>query len=158
VISLTPLVEHLKPIPAGFTGLWFRAVGGAAEYARIEPQALPLPACWVVRAADQVRHAGERTEDATFLFDVVIALENVRMHDVGDTDDELLIYRRAVKALLLGWEIAPDVRPIKWGGGRVLEYTDGDIYWADRYAFDALITNYLPDPPMYAGVSNQGEH
>lgn len=158
MISLTPLVAHLKPKPAGFDGVWFRAVGGAAEYAAISPEALPLPACWVVRAADQVRHAGERTEDTTFVFDVVIAVENLRQADPRTMDDELLKYRSAVKDRLLGWEISPGVMPIKWGGGKVLEYTNGDIYWADRYTFSALITNYLPDPPAYTGIANTGEH
>lgn len=158
MLSLAPLVEHLRPAPADFDGLWFRAVGGAADYARIRPDALPLPACWVVRAADQVRHAGERTEDLTLVFDVVVAIENLRLDDPRDMDDELLKYRRAVKDRLLGWEIQPDVRPLKWAGGKVLEYTDGDIYWADRYTCEALITNYLPDPPAYAGIANTGDH
>lgn len=158
MISLTPLVTLIKAAPAGFEGLWFRQVGGAAEYARIEPQELPLPACWIVRGADAVRHAGECAEDTTLAFDVVIGIENARMHDVGDTDDALLTYRRAVKQLLLGWEIAPELRPIKWSGGRVMEYTNTDLYWADRYVFEALITNYRPDPQPYAGIANTGEH
>ena len=160
MLSLTPLIDHLTPKPDGFDGLWFRQVAGAAEYARLRPEALPLPACWIVRSADKVRHAGERAEDTTFAFDVVIAIENVRTHAQGETDDALLRYRQAVKALLLGWEIETDVRPINWEGGRVLEYTDGDLYWADRYSFAALITNWLPDPQNYAGLtfrSNQPE-
>lgn len=157
MISLAPLIARLGPKPAGFDKLWFRQVGGAAEYARIRPEALPLPAAWVVRSADKVRHAGERAEDVTFAFDVVIAIENARDHARGETDDVLLHYRQAVKTLLLGWAIDSGCRPIKWEGGRVLEYTDGDIYWADRYSFDALITNYLPDPPAYDGLYNMGE-
>ncbi len=153
MLSLKPLILHLTPKPAAFDGLWFRQVAGAAEYARLRPEALPLPACWIVRAADQVHHAGERAEDCRFAFDVVIAIENARTHAQGDTDDALLRYRQAVKDLLLGWEIEPDVRPIQWEGGRVLEYTDGDLYWADRYAFNALITHYLPDPPNYSGLT-----
>jgi len=153
MLSLKPLIDYLTPKPAGFEGLWFRQVAGAAEYARLRPEALPLPACWIVRAADKVSHAGERAEEVRLVFDVVIAITNARTHAQGDTDDELLRYRQAVKTLLLGWEIEPDVRPIQWDGGRVLEYTDGDQYWADRYAFDAVITNYLPDPPNYAGLT-----
>lgn len=157
MISLTPLIAHLAPKPAGFEGLWFRKVGGAAEFAQIRIENLPLPAAWIVRAADRVSHAGERAEDVTLAFDVVIAIENVRSHTQGDTDDELLKYRKAVCALLLGWEISPDVKPIKFAGGQVLEYTAGDLYWRDRYQFDALITNYLPDPPAYGGLKFTGE-
>lgn len=155
MLSLKPLIDHLTPKPAGFDGLWFRQVAGAAEYARLRPEALPLPACWIVRAADKVSHAGERAEEVRLAFDVVMAITNARTHAQGDTDDELLRYRQAVKTLLLGWEMEPDVRPIQWEGGRVLEYTDADLYWADRYAFDAVITNYLPDPPAYGGLFYQ---
>lgn len=157
MISLKPLLDHLTPKPAGFDGLWFRQVAGAAEYARLRPEALPLPACWIVRAADKVQHAGERAENVTLAFDVVIAIENARTHAQGETDDVLLKYRLAVKALLLGWEIEPDVRPLQFAGGQVLEYTDGDLYWRDRYEFEALITNYLPDPPAFNRLNHVGE-
>lgn len=156
MISLTPLIQHLTPKPAGFTRLWFRQVAGAAEFAQVRPEALPLPACWVVRAADKVSHAGERAENVTLGFDVVIAIKNERSHTPGDTDDLLLQYRLAVKTLLLGWEIESDVRPILFNGGQVLEYTAGDIYWRDRYEFDALITNYLPDPVAYGELVYTG--
>lgn len=156
MISLTPLILHLTPVPIGFDAAWFRQVGGAAEYAQIRPEALPLPACWIVRAGEKVDHAAERTEDTNFALDVVIAIENVRTHKQGETDDLLLKYRRAVKNLLLGWELEADTRPIRWEGGRVLEYTDGDLYWADRYSFNALVTNYLPDPPPYQSTNYTG--
>lgn len=157
MISLKPLIDHLTTKPADFDGVWFRQVAGAAEFARVRPEALPLPAAWVVRAADKVRHAGERAEDVTLAFDVVIAIENARTHAQGETDDVLLKYRVAVKNLLLGWEIAPGTRPLKFVGGQVLEYTDGDMYWRDRYDFNALITNYLPDPPVFDRLNNTGE-
>lgn len=156
MISLKPLIQHLTPKPAGFDAHWFRKVAGAAEYASLRPESLPLPAAWVVRSADKSRHSGERAENLTLAFDVVIAIENVRSHEAGDTDDMLLKYRLAVKGLLLGWEIQPDVRPINFEGGRVIEYTEGDLYWADRYSFDALITNYLPDPNPFVSLTNTG--
>lgn len=153
MISLTPLIGRLAARPEGFDGLWFRQVAGAAEFAQIRPEALPLPACWIVRAADQVKHGGERAELVTLAFDVVIAISNARTHKPGETDDLLLKYREAVKTRLLGWEAAPDVRPLKFSGGRVVEYTDGDLYWADRYEFSAVLTNYLPDPPQFEAVN-----
>ena len=59
--------------------------------------------------------------------------------------------------MLLGWEIEPNVTPINFAGGQVLEYTDGDLYWRDRYNFGALITNYLPDPPAFDRLNYVGE-
>lgn len=158
MISLTPLIEHLTPKPAGFSDVWFKQVAGAAEYAQLNVENLPLPNCWVIRGADKVTHAGERAEDTDFIFDVVIAIENARMHRPGETDDLLLLYRKAVKKLLLGWEIENDVKPIQWNGGRVLQYTKGDLFWAEKYSFNALITNYLEDPEPYESLNYTGEH
>ena len=157
MISLTPLISRLTPKPDGFAPPWFRQVAGAAEFAQVRPDVLPLPACLIIRAADQVRHAGERAENLTLVFDVVIAVANARSHRPGDTDDALLQYRHAVKTLLLGWEIQHGVRPLKFAGGRTLEYTEGDLYWADRYQFEALITNYLPDPGTFDQIIHTGD-
>lgn len=153
MLSLQPIIEYLREKPAGFPYPWFRQVGGAAQYAMIRPDALPLPACWIVRAADRVRHAGERAEDLRLAFDVVIAVQNVRAAE--DADEVLLAYRQAVKARLLGWEMEPQIHPIEWEGGHVLEYTDGDLYWADRYALSTHIDNYLPDPSEWSGLTYQ---
>lgn len=153
MISLTPLIEHLTPKPVGFSELWFKQVAGAAEYAQLNVQNLPLPNCWVIRASDKVTHAGERAEDVDMSFDIVIAIENARDHRPGETDDMLLKYRLAVKKLLLGWEIEADVNPIQFDGGRVLQYTNGDLFWADKYSFKALITNYLDDPEPYESLT-----
>jgi hypothetical protein len=156
MISLTPVIQLLKTKPEGFASIWFRKVEGAAEFAKLaERNDIPLPAAWIVRAADRTRHAGERAEDVTLAFDVVIAIENARTHGDGDTDDQLLAYRLAVKDCLLGWTLPDSTRPIKFQGGQVLEYSAGDIYWRDRYTFAALITNYLPDPvPVFTGIDN----
>jgi hypothetical protein len=158
MISLTPLINHLTSKPVGFSDVWFKQVAGAAEYAQLDVQNLPLPNCWVIRAADKVTHAGERAEDVDMSFDVVIAIENARDHRPGETDDMLLKYRLAVKNLLLGWEIEPDVTPIQFDGGRVLQYTNGDLFWADKYSFSALITNYLDDPEPFDSLTRTGEN
>lgn len=158
MISLTPLINQLTPPPAGFAPAWFRQVAGAAEFAQVRIEALPLPACWLVRAADKEEAADNEGLAADFGlgFDVIIAIENTRTQRAGETDDLLLMYRHAVRARLQGWEIEADVRPIKFMGGRVLEYTENDIYWSDRYTFNALITNYLPDPGPYSALVYTG--
>ncbi|WP_180131888.1 hypothetical protein [Rhodoferax sp. BLA1] len=160
MISLTPLIVLIRTgQPSGFADHWFREVGGAAEFAKTATiKSLPLPACWLVRDADTVTPKGERAEDVALAFDVVIAITNVRMQSAGETDDALLRYRRAVHALLLGWRYPQEplgthnrtwIRSIKFAGGQVIEYTDGDLWWRDRYTFDAHLTNYLPDPPPF---------
>ncbi|CAD6876095.1 phage tail terminator protein [Methylomonas fluvii] len=158
MISLTPVIQHLHSAPAGFTRPWFRDVGGAAEYAQAFAEALPLPACWLVRATDNSKTVDNegRAEDMTLAFDAIVAIENIRTQRAGETDDVLLAYRHAVRQLLQGWEIEADIRPIQFKGGKVLEYTAQDIYWADRYMFNALITNYLPDPGPYSELVYTG--
>ncbi len=156
MISLAPILEVLRTAPDGFAHPWFRQVGGAAEYAQIRPDALPLPAAWVVRAADRVTHAGEGMEDAQMAFDVVIAIANARYQEGVGTDEILLDYRRAVKDRLLAWQMEPELTPLKWAGGTVLEYTDGDLYWRDRYEFRALVTNFKPDPDGFGQLFRMG--
>ncbi len=155
-LSLTPVIKRLTPKSGTFNAIWFRKVAGASQYAQIRPESLPLPAAWVVRDADKAKTAGECVDEASPYFDVVIAIENAREHEPGETDDALLKYRHAVYQRLRGWQITPDAKPMKWLGGRVIEYTDGDLYWADRYSFDALITNYLPDPNPFESLTKTG--
>lgn len=157
MISLDPLIALLTPKPANFPHVWFRNVEGAAEFAQIKPESLPLPACWVVRAGERSVHVGERAENITISLDLVIAIENARKHKArAEGDNMLLAYRQVVKQRLLGWQIEPGKKPMKFAGGRVLQYTDGDMYWADKYEFTTLITNYLPDPPQFGGLSRKG--
>lgn len=158
MISMSPVLNRLKARPAGFSGAWFRDVGMAAEFARIEPTALPLPALWLVRSADKSEgvDAEGRAEYLTLGFDAVIAIENTRTQRAGETDDVLLAYRHAVRQLLQGFEMDAGIRPIEFKGGRVLEYTQNDIYWADHYRFNALISNYLPDPGPYSELVYTG--
>lgn len=146
MLSLKPIIELLTNKPVDFDGLWFRSVGGAAEYAQVKEDALPLPMCWVVRPADKTTHTGDGVEDIEIAFDVVIAIENARTHEAGDTDEMLLRYRWAVKKLLLGANFAGAIRPIQFVGGAVIDYTNADLYWRDRYVVKAMIENYVPDP------------
>lgn len=157
MISLKPVITLLTNKPGTFDGVWFRRVAGAAEYAQIRPEALPLPAAWVVRSADKGQSIGERLDEITPSFDVVIAIENARTHEPGETDEQLLKYRWAVYRALRGNQVVPDTEPVKFHGGRVIEYTDGDLYWADRYSFGGVIDNYLPDPAaQFLEVNNTG--
>ncbi|WP_026600498.1 phage tail terminator protein [Methylomonas sp. 11b] len=158
MISLTPVLDHLRTKPSDFTHAWFRDFGMAAEFAQIDPKALPVPAIWLIRASDKSDSVDTegRAEDMDLAFDAVIAIENIRTQRAGETDDVLLDYRHAVRKALQGWEVAADVKPIKFKGGRVMEYTATDIYWADRYRFNALITNYLPDPGPYDSLNYIG--
>ena len=156
MLSLQPIIARIKPKPQAWTGdVWLREVAGAAEVAKLAAVTnLPLPACWVVRAADPAKPVGERMDSVTVAFDVVLAITNVRTATAGETDDALLRYRHAVYQLLRGWRMADGTSPIEFAGGQVIEYTDGDLWWRDRYSLTAEIDNYLPSPPAYGSVHN----
>lgn len=158
MISLEPIRQHVATKPQGFDGQWLRSVSGAASFARLgERKHIQGPQGWVIAAADQVQHLGAREEYTTFLFDVVLSVTTIHARSAAD-DDELIRYRRAIKNKLLGYvffspEIDCQVEPIKWHGGAVVEYTDVDLFWRDRYSFRALITNYSPLPTGdFAGI------
>ncbi len=157
MLSLQPIIDRIKaPRVAGFERDWFRQVAGAAEFAKLATATtLPLPACYVVRAADPAKAVGERRDSVTVAFDVVIAVTNLRTATAGETDDVLLRYRAAVYQLLRGWRINDNSTAIELEGGQVIEYTDGDLWWRDRYSLSTEINNYLPTPPDFAGVHNR---
>lgn len=157
MISLDPLLDLLAPKPATFPHTWLREVKGAAEYAQIRPSALPLPAAWLVRAAERSTTEGERLDDVNIVFDVVIGIGNAREHrDRAETDNQMLAYRQEIYRRLRGleFEYTPGKRtePIRFGGGRILQLTDSDMYWADRYEFSVPVSNYLPNPPAFQGL------
>ncbi|GAB6139920.1 hypothetical protein JCM14076_06490 [Methylosoma difficile] len=155
MLSLTPLVRLIEQKPADFSDVWLRRVGGAAEYAQALKEKLPTPAAWVIRVTDNEQSIGDGAEDVGVMFDVVIAIANARTLKSGETDDKLLVYRKAIKKLLLGYELEGSIKPIKPRGGMVVDYVDDALYWRDRYEIDMVITNYLPDPTPSGVTVNQ---
>jgi hypothetical protein len=148
MLSLKPIIARIAEKPSGFDGNWFRKVGGAAEYSQATGEKLPLPMAWVVRSSDPAKPIGFGAADVQIGLDVVIAIANARTRDVGMVDDELLKYRKAVLALLLGFEPPGAVKPMEWLGGTVVDYTDCGLYYRDRYQLSAVVTNYLADPAV----------
>lgn len=152
MISLLAVQARLANKPAGFGLQWFRKVEGAGAYANLRRDNLPKPACWIVRAADNAKPAGERRADTRQAFDVVIALDNAVERSPMENDELLLTYRRAVAIALVGFRVPGADGDIVWDGGAVLEYGQGDLFWRDRYSFPASMTFYLSDPPPFEAV------
>lgn len=158
MFSLTPIIELIKPKPLDFEGLWFRDVQGVSAYMNIDANSVPTPTAWLVRSPEKATHAGERAEIVTVSFDVIIAIANARVHVRGDGDDQLLAYRLAIKNLLLGERLGGAlVNGFVYNGGHPLRYEKEDLVWADNYSFDALVTNYLLDPPAFESAVYTGE-
>lgn len=148
MISLSPVINLLSKKPDGFTDIWFRRVDGVAEGEQIKTEAMPMPACWLMRESEKSQHAGDMTELVTITFNVVIGIASHRQHKKqNEADETLLCYRHAVKSLLVGY-CWPDTHadPVNYTGGRLMSYSDGYMYWADTYTVRALVTNYMPDP------------
>ena len=157
MISLKPLIALLSQKPADFNGIWFRRVGTSEDMAQIRPEALPLPACWIIRKSEKARHAGLREEIVTFMLDIIIGVENARSHEPGETDEMLLQLRMAVNRLLLGKKPMGEHEEINYEGGESAGITERDTYWKDTYSFKALITNYESDPLDQAEIIEEME-
>ena len=149
MISLRPVVDRLTPKPTAFNGLWFKAVGGAAEYAQVMAEKLPLPRAWIVRYHEKAVPAGVGMADDQVFYDVVFGIDNIRNLSDFENDEKLLAYRRAVNGLLLGWQMPGALNPTKFWGGGVIDYSAGVVFWFDRYSADAQLMNFPADPdPM----------
>ena len=148
MISLSPVIDLLSKKPNGFADIWFRRVDGIAEGEQIKTEAMPMPACWLMRESEKSQHAGELTELVTVTFNVVIGIASHRQHKKqNEADEALLRYRQEVKSLLIGYSLPnADTDPIDYSGGRLMSYADGYMYWVDTYTVRALVTNYKPDP------------
>lgn len=158
MISISPLISLLSTKPPDFNGDWFRRVDGIFEYAALgKEKAIPMPYAWLVRRTDTPTHWGERTEDVVAQLDIIIGLSHVRTHSAGDGDDKMLAYRLAVKSLLLGYQLA-NAQPLKYQGGSLWDTAGGNVFWKDTYQFQALVTNYLPDPPLYNDLHKIGSN
>ncbi len=69
----------------------------------------------------------------TMRFSVVLAIQNLRdmQGDAAQTDLDPI--RTAVLAALLGWQPGAADSPITFGGGRMLKWADGVLWWQDDY-------------------------
>lgn len=164
MLSLKPLIQLLKNPPDGWSAArpWFREVGGMGEYGKLniggdERLSVPAPAAFVIRSRETSKPMGERISDTGIHIDVPILIENARSHYAGETDDLLLAYRKGVCQLLEGWYLEPDMQPLRYVGGALMDVADGYVLWADRYQFGAVLTNYLPDPEDgFDGIQDTG--
>lgn len=146
MLSLRPVIDELLTKPANFDRQWFRKVGSAAEYKQARNEALPAPSAWVIRIDDESEPVGFGADDVTIGFDVEICLLNGRVSDAVSADDVMLQYRIAVKDMLLGFNFPGAIKPVQWGGGKLVDHLDDYLYYRDRYLIYAMLENYLPDP------------
>nr|DAI57572.1 MAG TPA: hypothetical protein [Caudoviricetes sp.] len=148
MISLAPIIDVLAAKPDGFDEIWFRRIDGVAEGEQIKTEAMPMPACWIMRESEKSDHAGSYAELVTVTFNVVIGVECHRQHREPNAADEMMLrYRTAVKNRLLGFDWPDEhANKVNFSGGKLLAYGKGYLYWMDTYTVRALVTNYKPDP------------
>ena len=146
MLSLRPVRDCLAIKPDVFPYPWLRKVGSAAEYKQARNEALPAPSAWVIRSDDKAEPVGFGVSDVTIVFDVEICLLNGRVSDAICADDVILEYRQAIKNKLLGFSFPNSIKPMQWGGGRIVDHQDDYLYYRDRYLIYAMLENYLPDP------------
>lgn len=130
-MKLGPIIDRIS---AGALG--FKTVDGIETVADLETTPVPLPAAFVVPAADdflpEQEGAGLIVLENRANFDVVIMIAAAAQR--GRVRDELSGFADAVIEQLLGW--SPDAsvyRPIIPVSGRLLGLGGGRVSWTIRF-------------------------
>lgn len=156
MLSLKPVVELLKPPTTTFKN-WFRDVGTAFEYGRLDPNNVPSPQAWVLPAGIKVLESGENDDTLEMSFNVVIAVSlPVKRKDDNDFDF-LNVYQEEIYRRLRGKRLAEGQTRVLYGGGNVLRVTDKEVMWAETYKFNGPVDAYLDNPPKFQSVDYIGE-
>lgn len=157
MLSIAPVIDLLRA-KSTVPDKWFRQVGNDYDYARLDSNAVPTPAAWVLPRDERVIISGENDDEIEISFDVVIAVDRpvARDEKVAVADDHLRKYRREVYRRLRGKRLVAEVKPIKLVSGRVLRVTTKDVMWVETYKFTGSVDAYLDTPPKFESVDYKG--
>lgn len=120
-----------------------KKVSGAADFATAAAsRPLAIPAAYVLPLDEQSRPSevdGFVLQEVRAAFGVALAVANV-----ADAKGEAAVVsldplRQSVRATLLGWEPAAGCLPFEFGGGSLLGFRDGVLWWQDIYVTQFLI-------------------
>ncbi len=154
MISLSPVIAHLKEHLTGSAHNIFKVVAGAGEYAALADKTPAYPCAYVVRAAEQVHQGGVGGAIFDLRFDVALGVAAMADATGQAADSVMANKRNAVRLLLQGWhwpntqvddaaddEIWPSIeRPCAWTGGALVDILPSALWWRDSYQ----IKIYLP--------------
>ncbi|MBL8351201.1 MAG: hypothetical protein JNL87_12925 [Burkholderiaceae bacterium] len=124
----------------------FVVVAGAADLDAAIELAPATPAAYVLplaETADAPALISVHEQRVVQAFGVVLVVSNLRDATGAAAAAELATRRQAVRAALVGW--VPDAAtglPVGFTGGRLLQFRDGRLWWAD----DFELTTYYRTP------------
>ena len=135
------IVQHLRQqVPE------LHFVGGAADYAAVrELASFRTPSAYVVFAEETNSGKFPATpqvcfQSSTAQFGVVLALRHYSEQHGAQMQQEARSLIGQVRCALIGHKMpAQGVRAIAWAGGKVLDYSDGVLLFADLYEFNQLL-------------------
>lgn len=129
------VIAHLQTLSL------FKVVGGAAEAAALMGTGQAVgegPNAYVVPMADDAAKPASQggPQRVTGTFGVLLM---VRRH--GDalgqkTMNRLRPLRMQLLTGMLGLQLAPELQPCWWRGGRMHDFTKESLWWLDEYAAD----------------------
>lgn len=115
-----------------------RLVEGAANLPVLQdsgPRA--MPAAYVVPLAESAARdafgAGASSQQITTRLGVIYAVANRRDVRGEAAQSDLRGLRDSAHAALVGWPPSPDDSPLEYQAGRLLQLTDGVLWWQDDF-------------------------
>lgn len=141
--DVSPVIERIRPVAE------MQQVRGAADYAAITalrefrvPEAFVMVVNERPASQDNARistgasaPAGHARQAVAVELGVVLAVRNYRYQRGAPAVQDAMPLIGAVRDVLIGWlpENIRGARPLRWAGGRVLDYDAGTLLWADTY-------------------------
>jgi hypothetical protein len=129
-LNLAPIIQRLtEKVTAN-------QIGGAARYAVTTTDTKAVPALFVIPLADSAganKWANGVAQKVKSTFGVVIGARNLKDEKGAAAQSALGGLREAVLASLLGW--CPDgcSMAITYNSGRLIDFTDGIVWWQDDF-------------------------
>ena len=136
---ISGLIDRLKTVGA------LKLVGGAPAYAAAaEARPTALPAAYVLPLQEQPganELACAVAQMVTASFGIALAITNVADAKGGGALLDIDALRKSVRQGLLGWTPDGAQFPMEFGGGALLGFKNGVLWWQDIYVTQYLIKN-----------------
>lgn len=134
MLSLATVVTRLRD-----TCPSFRLVAGAAEVAAARNGVPAAPAAYVIplgesSADNQVAGSHAVMQRVEHVFGVLIATRNATDGRGQAGVDDLDALKAEVRSALLGWQSDDALDPILFGGGQLVGFFDGFVWWQEEFA------------------------
>lgn len=114
----------------------FKEVSGAASLEAVMARRVNAPGCYVFRYSNQVGPNKSVNLVSQAVYETVgclIVTHNVADNLYENADDESEQYCGLVRDVLFGQVLAEGYAPMEYGGGRLVGFKDGFLYWLELY-------------------------